>query len=144
MLKAKYEVGQKVCAVSGISDSRQKHVDCIVCNSTGTVKIKDRDEEYVCPCCYGRMETEYFGYKYVIAYPQAIIGKVEIEEYAPEYSYKSEVKYMLRETGVGSGKVWKEDRLFATEEEANEFCEKYIPSDYYDEKAILKDEYREL
>lgn len=48
---------------------------------------------------------------------------------------------MLEETGVGSGAVWREERLFPTKEEANEFCEKYISSDYYDEKAILKDEY---
>lgn len=144
MLKAKYEVGQKIYAVSSTSNIRQKHVDCALCNSTGKVKVEGRDEKYVCPVCHGKTETEHFGYKYEITYPQATIGKVEIDEYAPEYSYKSEVKYMLRETGVGSGRLWKEDRLFATEEEANEFCEKYIPSDYYDEKAILKDESCEL
>ena len=144
MLKAKYKVGQRVYAVSHKSDSRQIHVKCDVCNSTGKVKIEGRDEEYVCPVCYGRTDTEHYGYMYTISYCEATIGKIEIEEYAPEYSYKSEVKYMLRETGVGSGRLWKEDRLFATEEEANEFCEKYIPSDYYDEKAILKDESCEL
>ena len=29
-------------------------------------------------------------------------------------------------------------RRVLTEEEANEFCEKYIPSDYYDKEAILR------
>lgn len=142
MLKAKYEVGQKVFAVRKISDSRQKHIDCEVCNSTGKVKIEGREEEYTCPCCNGRMETGHFGYKYIIAYPQAKIGKVQIEEYAKKYrSYESKVSYMLEETGVGSGTVWREDRLFPTEKEANEFCEKYISSDYYDKSVILKDEY---
>ena len=45
---------------------------------------------------------------------------------------------MLKETGVGSGTVWHEHRLFATEEEAQEFCDKYVPSDQYGTKAILK------
>ena len=45
---------------------------------------------------------------------------------------------MLEETGVGSGTCWREERLFATEEEANEFCEKYVSSDYYDREAILR------
>lgn len=145
MLEAKFKVGQKVYAVSNTNDSRQKHVECEVCNSTGKIKVEGRDEEYECPVCHGRMETEHYGFKYVISYYEATIGKVEIEEYAPKYKkrYKSEIKYMLEETGVGSGAVWREDRLFATEEEANEFCEKYISSDYYDHEAILREEYKE-
>lgn len=144
MLKAKYEVGQKVYAVSNRSDSRQIHVSCDVCNSTGKVKVEGREEEYECPVCHGKMETEHYGYKYVISYYEATVGKVEIEEYSPEYEkiYKSQVRYMLEEMGVGSGSLWQEDRLFATEKDANDFCEKYISSDYYDEKAILKEEYK--
>ena len=143
MLEAKFKVGQRVFAVSNKSDSRQVHIKCDVCNSTGKVKVEGRDEEYVCPACHGRTETEHYGYKYVIAYDGATIGKVEIQEYAPKYKrrYKSEVRYMLEETGVGSGTLWREDRLFGTYEEAKGFCEKYISSDYYDEKAILREEY---
>lgn len=138
MLKPKFKVGQKVYAVSNRSDTRQKHVECDVCNSTGTVEINGRS--FTCPSCYGHTETEHYGYKYEISYYAATIGKVEIQEYAPKYQcrYKSEIRYMLEETGVGSGTVWREERLFATEEEAKEFCEKYVSSDYYDEKAILR------
>ncbi len=144
MLTAKFEVGQEVYAVSNRSDTRQKHVECDLCNSTGKVKVNGREEEYECPCCHGRMETEHYGYKYVIAYHGATIGKVSVEEYAKKYSRnnKSRVTYMLEETGVGSGQVWREERLFITEEEANEFCEKYISSDYYDHEAILREEYK--
>lgn len=77
-------------------------------------------------------------YKYEIFCYKATIGKVEIHQFAPKYGYKSVVEYMLEETGVGSGQVWKEERLFATEEEAKEFCNKYVPYDYYDTKAILR------
>ena len=80
MLTAKFKVGQKVYAVSNTNDSRQKHVECDVCNSTGKVKVEGRDEEYVCPACHGRTETEHYGYMYVISYYEATIGKIEIEE----------------------------------------------------------------
>ena len=82
-------------------------------------------------------------YKYVISHPKATIGKVDIEEYAEQYKeqYRSKVTYMLDDTGVGSGAIWKEDRLFATEEEAQDFCDRYVPSDCYDNEAILKEEY---
>ena len=86
-----------------------------------------------------RTITEFNDYKYEISYNEATIGKVETHEYAPKYEYKSVVEYMLEESGVGSGQVWKEERLFATEDEAKEFCNKYVPYDYYDTKAILKD-----
>lgn len=123
MLEAKYKVGQKVYAVSNISDSRQVHVECDVCNSTGRVKIEGSDRKYECPVCHGGMETEHYGYKYVISYHEATIGKVEIQEYSKKYEkrYRSEVKYMLEETGVGSGILWREDRLFVTEKEAADF-----------------------
>ena len=138
MLVPKFEVGQKVYAVIKKSDTRQKHVECDLCNSTGYVKVEGREENFICPVCHGRTETEHYGYKYVIAYYEATIGKVEIQEYAPKYGYKSEIRYMLEETGVGCGQVWKEERLFATKSEAEEFCKKYIPSDNYDTEAILR------
>lgn len=143
MLVPKFKVGQRVYAVVNTSNTRQKHVRCDVCNSTGYVKVEGRDEDFVCPACHGRMETEHYGYKYVISYYKATIGRVQTTEYSKKYDRKrggckSEITYMLEETGVGSGSVWTEDRLFATEEEAKEFCEKYISSDCYDKEAILK------
>ena len=146
MLQAKFRVGEKVYAVSNRSDSRQIHVKCDICDSTGKVKVNGRDEEYTCPVCKGETETEHYGYKYVISYSEATIGKVEITEYAEKYKkkYESCVKYMLEETGVGSGSLWREDRLFATEKEASDFCEKYVSSDYYDREAILKEKHQTI
>ena len=42
MLEAKFKVGQQVYAVSNKSDSRQIHVKCDVCNSTGKVKVEGK------------------------------------------------------------------------------------------------------
>ena len=62
MLKPKFKIGQKVYAVSSVSDTRQKRVECNVCNSTGWVKVQGRDEDFICPACQGRIETERYGY----------------------------------------------------------------------------------
>lgn len=78
------------------------------------------------------------GYKYIIDYYEAKIGKVTIEEYDPEYEEcESRITYMIDKTGVGSGLIWNENRLFSTEDEAKDFCKKYMPSDEYDSKTIL-------
>lgn len=143
MLKPKFKIGQKVYAVLNESNSRRVHVKCDVCNSTGRVKVNGRSEDYTCPMCRGETETKHDGYKYVISCYEAKIGKVQIEEYATEYknNYKSKVTYMLDQTGVGSGQIWSENRLFATEKEASDFCEKYIPSNCYDREAVLRNKY---
>lgn len=140
MLRAKFKNGQKVFAVMHTSNMRERHVNCDVCDSTGYVKVEGKSGKFICPSCHGRTVTEGYEYKYKISYYEATIGKVEIQEYAKKYKnqYKSEVRYMLEETGVGSGTIWREERLFATEEEARDFCEKYVPVDYYDTRAILK------
>ena len=142
MLVPKFELGQKVYAVSSVSDTRRVHKECDVCNSTGLVKVVGREENFMCPACEGKYKTEHYGFKYVISYSRATIGKIDMQVYASKYKnrYKSEVKYMLEETGVGSGTLWYENRLFGTKEEANEFCEKYMPANYYDDlEPILKE-----
>ena len=139
MLIPKYEIGQKVFAVSSTCNTEEVHTECDVCNSTGKVRIVGKEGEYECPVCRGAMELKRYGYKYVIAYSRATIGKIQTEEYSKKYrSYKSRITYMLQESGVGGGCIWREDRLFATEAEAIEFCSKYVPSDYYDTEAIPK------
>ena len=140
MLVPKFELGQKVYAVSSVNDTKRVHKECEVCNSTGLVEVVGRDEKFTCPVCEGRYVTEHYGFKYVISYSKATIGNIKTCEYLKKYyNAEPEIKYMLKETGIGSGTLWNENRLFATEEEANEFCEKYMPADYYDTKSILKE-----
>lgn len=139
MRMPKFELGQKVYAVTSVYSNKEQHVTCDVCNSTGMVEIKG--QEYNCPSCHGKMETVHLGFKYVISHEKAEIGKINMELYSKRYErqYKSEVRYMLRETGVGSGSLWREERLFATKAEAQEFCDKYAPASWYDsEEPVLK------
>ena len=46
MLKAKFKVGQKVYAVTSQSDTREKQVECTVCDSTGRIKIEGKDGQF--------------------------------------------------------------------------------------------------
>ena len=138
MLIPKFKVGQKVYAISHKSDKKIVHRKCNICNSTGKVEIQGKS--FICPDCHGLTDIEHCGYKYVIDYFKVKIGKIMTEEYASKYKkYESRVTYMLDETGVGSGLIWREDRLFSTEKEANNFCEKYVPADEHDSKTLLKE-----
>lgn len=138
MLIPKFKVGQKVYAVSHSCDKKVVHRECDTCNSTGRVEIQGRS--FICPNCRGLTDIEHYGYKYVIEHYEAKIGKVMVEEYDSKYAdCESRITYMLDKTGVGSGVIWNENRLFSTVEEAKEFCEKYIPSDEYDHETILKE-----
>ena len=138
MLVAKFKPGERVYAISIANDIRKVPVECDVCNSTGEVKIEGREEDYCCPACHGEMEMTNRSCRYVVSFCGRV-GAVFTEEYASKYkkSCKSEITYMLDETGVvGGGAIWKEWELFPTEEDANAFCDKYMPSD--DGMPVLK------
>lgn len=141
MLVPKFKVGQKVFAVQGQSDYKRVHESCLVCNSTGVVKIVGANGVFTCPKCHGMVRYEAVGFIYKIVHRNATIGMVKTEEYAKKYRrYRSGVKYMLDETGVGSnGALWPECKLFATEQEAQEFCDKYIPDPENKMRPVLKD-----
>lgn len=137
MLIPRFKVGQKVYAVGHSSDKKVVHRQCDICNSTGKVEINGKD--FICPNCRGLTDIIHSRYKYTIDYYEAKIGKVTVEEYDPEYKEcESRITYMLDKTGVGSGLIWNENRIFSTEYEAKNFCEKYMPSDEYDSETILR------
>lgn len=139
MLIPKFKIGQKIYAVTHTSDKEKVHQKCDLCNSTGKVRIEGKNEEIICPYCRGMMDVKHHGYRYKIDYYGAKIGKIQTEEYSKKYKdCETRITYMLEETGVDSGLIWKEERLFRTEREAKDFCEKYKPSDEYDSKTILK------
>lgn len=64
-------------------------------------------------------------YRYYVS-GKSIVGKIDVERYSSKHreyaSCKDENKYMLESTGVGSGSVWREKDLFASEKEALEEC----------------------
>jgi hypothetical protein len=82
---------------------------CDVCNGTARVKIADHPElSTYCPvknCTGGKVWLEDMGSYYEISY--LTVGQVRVV-----VGYGAEVTYMCEETGVGSGQVWHEGRLY--------------------------------
>lgn len=144
MIAPKFQLDQEVFAVTTTYDIDYKNVHCDLCDSTGKISVSGKQGEYVCPACNGRVESVHNGLRYKILKYGATVGKIEVTMYSSRnqsYHHRSGVCYMLNETGVGSGQVWREDRLFATQEEAEEFCAKYVPESINsDSRAIPKGE----
>lgn len=102
-------------------------VKCAACAQTGKVTLGD--EEFICPKCSGRsshvQHTEHSKY-YV--YGSTRVGLVNIRHCPDSYHRQSNepeihVTYMLEETGIGSGQIWNYEGLFASEAEAQAYCD---------------------
>lgn len=123
-ITTKFNLGQQVWMIS--SCPAQRIVHCDICNRTGTITIAN--ESFICPKCNGTSKRpEYIGLRYYVS-GKSIIGKIEVERYLDKYqnghgSYENKNNYMLESTGIGSGIVWTEEYLFASEKEALKECE---------------------
>lgn len=110
---------------------------CEFCDGKGTI-IGRNGELGICPECNGRRgKQSLHDLKWFYSEIPLTIGQVRVcvtGKYTAEnesvfsnygsQQYKYEEKYMLRETGIHSGSVWKVENLFSTLEEAKEECDK--------------------
>jgi hypothetical protein len=121
-IKNKFEMGQKVYYVGGVSIKYEKiHVPCNICDSTGEVEIKG--QTFKCPHCGGKYTEDYEHKKMYFSKPSTVprtIGQIRVKI----TENKQEIQYMCKETGINSGTVYDENRLFATYGKALEFVEK--------------------
>ena len=116
-VETKYSVGDKVWWAG--TRGGEKRTTCPDCLGQKTWHCTTpAGEEFDVPC-----STCEYGHEgslgYLVSYCTdplvqcMTIGSVQID------TYRDEIRYMCRETGVGSGALHSEDRLFATEEEAS-------------------------
>ena len=121
-IKVKFEMGQQVYYVGGVHIKYdQIHVPCETCDSTGIVKIKGK--EFECPQCGGETRADHEHRKMYFSKPSTVprtIGQIRVKITGK----KQEIQYMCKETGINSGTVYDENRLFATYEAACQFVEK--------------------
>lgn len=131
-----FEIGQKVWHVWNRIE--REVGPCSICGGAGKVPVVGVGELIGCPKCYGKGETadgEQFVRTMVRDAPMTV-GKVEVSIEGPTYgrdgfeswdedqhnmgprSQKREERYMMVETGVGSGTLYYARDLFATLEEA--------------------------
>jgi uncharacterized C2H2 Zn-finger protein len=117
-LKSKYAIGEIVYEAS-TTTVRKQH-DCPDCLGTKKWKAQSPgggEYEFSCPRCGGgfhsRDDLSLDYTRHVGTVNQLTIGSIRIDT-----ARKDPVDYMCRETGVGSGSIYSEDRLFQTREEA--------------------------
>ena len=131
MLKPKFKIGQKVYRVTSRVDTKEIPVKCDTCDSTGRVRIVGKDGDFKCPTCHGHTCTKTYNPRYVVE-PEGIIAAIYTKEIIPKYEHKvkSCINYTLEEGfDCNYATLIPENRLFATKEEAMEFCENNIPGD---------------
>jgi hypothetical protein len=114
---SKFKIDQYVWAVT--YSRLETHEKCPACNGVGWVVLND-GKDYQCPKCYGEGYLhDYLDQEYRISL-KSQVGKITIEQTGDEYNET----YMLKATGVPSGQVWSADQLFASQKEAQEYCDK--------------------
>lgn len=135
-IETKFDLGDRVWQTWNGSESYWE--PCAFCNATGRISSADGSLTSACPTCYGRKgDTEWRPKAWLVNGPFTV-GQVRVQitdspgldqsdEPIEWDNYKartdSEEKYMLVETGIGSGTLHDADNLHATEEEAQAACE---------------------
>lgn len=123
IFKTKFDLGDAVWCIG--FGTRSDWVPCAFCNGKGRITGHDGSNSN-CPECYGRKgrdENHTTQWKLNHQCP-ATVGQIRVMEQAAggRYFAEKEERYMLWETGVGSGTVHKADCLFASKEEAIDEC----------------------
>lgn len=123
LLKSRYDIGQSVWVAQQQYEPVRNA--CKLCHGKGMVQIVGSEKLAVCPECKGR---GYFDggaiYRWVLGI-HSVVGQINIKAVkTPKKGIITTVEYMLRDSGIGSGSIWKEDQLFLTKEEAEAYCDK--------------------
>jgi hypothetical protein len=139
-IETPFDLGQKVWRIQNASNPHRK--PCKVCEGTGMVTVPRREKQILCPDCNGRA--------WIKVYPPAqwnvmgeitigmitaiAINKLKDEEketifdntghYFKEGNTTFKFEYMCYETGLGSGSLYNDNWIFATQEEAQAECDR--------------------
>lgn len=117
-IKTKFNLGDEVFVINCYSELVK--TKCPICNGNKFINIKGR--QFKCPNkdCYDGYLHHREDRKWHIAY-NSFVGNIKFEVYR-DYG-GIEISYMIDQTGIGTGSVWRENTLFATEEEAQARCD---------------------
>lgn len=116
MIQPKYEVGQRVWVVDiRTDDKRETCPDCLGTKHWPITTPGGDTFDLECATCRYGYEVRGFLTTRVVntVATQVTIGSVRIDT-----ERDCPIEYMMIETGVGSGRVWKETDVFATEADA--------------------------
>jgi hypothetical protein len=121
----KFKVGDRVWIAGTNSVEKQLPCpDCLGSKKWSITSPAGAELELACPRCsntYRSSDIPSLRYREHVGYASAMtIGSIRIDT-APSLSWGDEpVNYMCNETGIGSGSIYRESGLFASEEEAQQ------------------------
>lgn len=121
-MKPKFKLGQEVFWIQNIQ--KQLFKKCRTCDATGNIFINK--EKFVCPKCYGRCQSfDKLEQKYRIE-GNYTIGYIRHTAWraSPKAGTQYKTEYMMFETGIESGSLYREEHLFATRQEAQDECDR--------------------
>lgn len=128
MPEPRYRIGEHVFHATTIEGKRS--VDCPDCLGMGKWKVESPTGikiDIPCPRCDGRCAISAFAWQ---PYTRLLtVGQVRMEW--PKASWDSDrsvFQYMCGETGIGSGSIYDESKLFPLESDA-EVCAKFLAAD---------------
>jgi hypothetical protein len=119
----KYRIGQRVFYASEISDTvTHPCPDCLGTKLWKVITPAGAELEAACQRCgsYSSRDIPSLQYRTWVASVQPLtIGSIQIDTNAGRGGWREDpVRYMCSETGVGSGSVYNESKLFASEDDA--------------------------
>lgn len=131
IVQTKFSLGDKVFPVARTTEYVKR--DCVRCGGKGELALVEGGA-LPCPNRYAGQESCNGGQvtlgvlsPWQPSRDVGFVGKVSVIRYASrhanQYTHDGN-EYMLDSTGVGSGRVWKEDDLFSTPEEAQTECDR--------------------
>ena len=135
VIKTKFKFEDKVWYIR--QEYKQDWTECSFCSGKGKLIGSDGSQEH-CPKCYGRKgemklakKREWFPHgPYTVGQIRVCItgafndGEEKTFANFGNQEYRREEEYMMRETGIGSGTLYRAEHLFATEKLAKEECAK--------------------
>jgi hypothetical protein len=121
IITTKFDLGQIVYPIS--QRQTKEIIPCLACGGKGIITLLD-NTNCVCPRCYGDggkskwLCLEWYQDKC------GVIGSIKVSIYDDNPNNEDEYRYMLDITGIGSGTLWPEDRLFSTYDDALFECDR--------------------
>ena len=131
-IETKFSCGDKVFTIK--SETPRVLVPCGFCEG-GRIEGKDGSTR-LCPECWGNLKYERGAIQWNVEPQEKTIGQIRFEytksmgltgdEVLSPYTREDgvEEKYMLAETGIGSGVLWDLCRIHATKRKAKQECER--------------------
>lgn len=119
-IETRYSLGDVVWGLTTYPAGKKN--PCGLCSATGKVTIAGGPRTTQCPDCFGRggllaVEQELHG-----EIDRLTIGQVNVRVNYADTDRPSPSTYMAEETGVGTGRVWSEDKLYPGKDEAEKAC----------------------